>query len=187
MSLISPNNKWLRRGLQISKSAVFQAFLNRAGGALARPAKLVGLLAKAGKKTQKFNTFGEFATGLKQGVLVISQMVTASIKGQYHGLSKKDISLIVAAIIYLVSPIDLVPDAIPMLGLLDDMSLLTWLINKFAKEIDMFTQWQNTQLNEPDLSQMSYKELYELAQEKDLTGRSGMKKAELYQALIHQN
>lgn len=49
---------------------------------------------------------------------------------QSDNVSLKDKAIIVGALGYLISPIDVIPDAIPIAGLTDDLSVLIYVINK---------------------------------------------------------
>lgn len=190
MSIISPNSRLVKYGLQLTKTAIFQTILARAGGIMAHPMKMFDLLKKATQKTKKYNNFSEFSMDMGSHFYTLSEMVKASVKGDYLGLRKADVAMIVAAIIYFISPLDLVPDAIPFIGLLDDISLLTWLINKLSVEMEQFTNWRIAQNSleavptiDIEYEDLTYNELYKEAQAQDITGRSGMKKAELIKAL----
>ncbi|RZK32967.1 MAG: DUF1232 domain-containing protein, partial [Hymenobacter sp.] len=48
-----------------------------------------------------------------------------------------------AVLLYVLNPIDLVPDFIPVLGFLDDLSLVSWFLGKFQVEIERFREWEN--------------------------------------------
>lgn len=50
-------------------------------------------------------------------------------------LSAKDKAKIVAALAYLILPVDLIPDAIPVVGIIDDAAIL-WAIFKLLVVID---------------------------------------------------
>src|SRR5690606_6959912 len=41
-----------------------------------------------------------------------------------------------------LTPIDFVPDFIPVVGLLDDISLLAWFMTSIKEEIDKFADWE---------------------------------------------
>jgi uncharacterized membrane protein YkvA (DUF1232 family) len=43
-------------------------------------------------------------------------------------MSPGSLSMIVSAVVYFVSPFDLIPDSIPVLGLVDDASVLTFVV-----------------------------------------------------------
>lgn len=46
----------------------------------------------------------------------------------------------IGALIYLVSPIDAVPDFIPIAGLADDVSIILFAIGKLANDLSKYTQ-----------------------------------------------
>ena len=49
---------------------------------------------------------------------------------QSDKISVKDKAIIVGALGYLISPVDVVPDAIPIVGLGDDLAVLAYVLNK---------------------------------------------------------
>ena len=49
---------------------------------------------------------------------------------QSDKISVKDKAIIIGALGYLVSPLDVVPDAIPIVGLGDDLTVLIYVLNK---------------------------------------------------------
>ncbi len=49
---------------------------------------------------------------------------------QSDKISVKDKAIIVGALGYLISPLDVVPDAIPIVGLGDDLAVLAYVLNK---------------------------------------------------------
>jgi uncharacterized membrane protein YkvA (DUF1232 family) len=42
----------------------------------------------------------------------------------------------------MVTPIDLVPDFIPIIGFADDLSLMAWFISAFQGELQKFQVWE---------------------------------------------
>lgn len=73
----------------------------------------------------------------------------------YYTLQSKDVSIkdkaiIVGALGYLISPLDALPDAFPIVGLTDDMAVLAYVINKIwvdvpaevrQKAMDKLSEW----------------------------------------------
>lgn len=49
---------------------------------------------------------------------------------QSDKVSLKDKATIIGALGYLISPIDVIPDAIPIAGLTDDLTVLIYVVNK---------------------------------------------------------
>ncbi len=49
---------------------------------------------------------------------------------QSDQVSLKDKTIIIGALGYLISPLDVIPDAVPIAGLTDDLSVLIYVVNK---------------------------------------------------------
>ena len=54
---------------------------------------------------------------------------------QSKEVSYKDKDMIIGALGYLISPLDVLPDAIPIVGLSDDLTVLLFVINKIWVEV----------------------------------------------------
>lgn len=57
-----------------------------------------------------------------------------SIKGKYK-LHPAVLSIIGGGLLYFIIPLDLIPDYLPVVGLLDDLALLSMIINSMQKEL----------------------------------------------------
>ena len=63
-------------------------------------------------------------------------------KGKYP-VNTLDLLLPVLGLIYVISPIDLLPEiAIPVLGVADDLAVLSLALPKLLKEVDPFLLWE---------------------------------------------
>ena len=71
------------------------------------------------------------------------RLVRAYAKGDYRAVSWESMVLIVAALIYLVSPIDLIPDFLPA-GLADDATVILFVVGLVHEELQDFTDWEDT-------------------------------------------
>ena len=54
---------------------------------------------------------------------------------QSKEVSLKDKAIIVGALGYLISPLDVIPDAIPIVGLSEDLTVLMYVINKIWADV----------------------------------------------------
>lgn len=61
----------------------------------------------------------------------------------YRGVARSTIVLIVGGLLYFLSPIDAILDAIPVLGLLDDAVVLGWVLRQVRSELDAFRDWES--------------------------------------------
>lgn len=55
---------------------------------------------------------------------------------QSDRVSKKDKAMIIGALGYMISPLDVMPDAIPIVGLTDDLAVLLYVLKRVWTEID---------------------------------------------------
>lgn len=75
------------------------------------------------------------------------RLVRAWARREYRGVTRGTIALVVGALIYFVSPIDAILDAIPVLGLVDDAAVLAWVFGQVRSELDAFRDWEQKQLS----------------------------------------
>ena len=76
------------------------------------------------------------------------RLVRAWSRRDYRGVTRRTIVLVVAGLLYLVSPIDAIIDAIPVLGFLDDALVLGWVFREVRWELGAFREWESRQLLE---------------------------------------
>lgn len=131
-------------GLSVSKSLLFRLFSQRAEAYLHKPAQALDILDKTMDKLHSYDSINDFGADFKIGIQNLIRMLTASIMGEYRGVSKRNLALSFAVILYFLSPLDLVPDLIPFLGLVDDISLFIWLVTTFQDEYSAFLQWEKS-------------------------------------------
>ena len=73
---------------------------------------------------------------------VLTRLTKAWRNKEYTEVSYVTVFLSVAILLYFVSPIDLMPDFIPIVGGLDDVLLLGFLLKMIDKEIERFLTWE---------------------------------------------
>jgi uncharacterized membrane protein YkvA (DUF1232 family) len=55
-------------------------------------------------------------------------------------VAKETKTTLIIALLYIISPIDLIPDAIPFLGLLDDVLVAGYALRQAAAELERYRQ-----------------------------------------------
>lgn len=55
---------------------------------------------------------------------------------QSDKVSKKDKAMIIGALGYMISPLDVIPDAIPIVGLTDDLTVLIYVLKKVWMDVE---------------------------------------------------
>ncbi|WP_245756057.1 YkvA family protein [Pontibacter chinhatensis] len=79
---------------------------------------------------------------LREVMMTFMRMVRAYMRGDYRDISRKSMLIGVAVLLYLVTPLDIIPDFIPVFGLMDDISLMAWFVDAFSKEITKYREWE---------------------------------------------
>jgi uncharacterized membrane protein YkvA (DUF1232 family) len=100
--------------------------------------KLLGLLEKATRKSVRCY---EFLLAPWESLQTFLRLLRAQLAGRFCAPADS-ILMIVAAVIYFVSPFDLIPDSIPVLGLIDDASVLTCVARSNLTLISNFRKWE---------------------------------------------
>lgn len=75
---------------------------------------------------------------------LLFRMIKDYIKRDYKSISFSSKVIIIFTIIYVISPIDLIPGFIPVLGQLDDISVVIFALKTLKDEIDMYRLWLDT-------------------------------------------
>jgi uncharacterized membrane protein YkvA (DUF1232 family) len=78
------------------------------------------------------------------------RLVRAWARRDYRGVARSTIVLIVGGLLYFLSPIDAILDAIPVLGLLDDAVVLGWVLRQVRSELESFRDWEGQRQLAPD-------------------------------------
>ena len=109
---------------------------------ISSPEKLLGLATKAGTlATNNFASLAKVADSLKTALRLLKSYAV----GEYRDISLQSLGLLVASIIYLVMPVDVLPDFILGLGLTDDAALLAWTLRSIMDDLERFTIWEANQ------------------------------------------
>jgi uncharacterized membrane protein YkvA (DUF1232 family) len=88
---------------------------------------------------------GPGAPGLGDRLRALPRLLAGAVSGRYPHLGRGRLGLLVLAVAYLVSPVDLVPELfLSLLGLTDDALVAMWLGGTFLAETDRFLDWERT-------------------------------------------
>ena len=83
-------------------------------------------------------------TGFAARVASIPRMVRDVFRGDYDGLSRGRLLMMVLAVLYIVSPVDLLPEAILTIpGLADDAAVAAWLVASVLGATSAYRLWEN--------------------------------------------
>jgi len=81
--------------------------------------------------------------GVATRLTSLPRLVRETFRGEYAGTSRRRLLVIVGALLYVVSPIDLVPEMfLPLLGLGDDALVISWIAASLINETESFLRWE---------------------------------------------
>lgn len=99
--------------------------------------KLKQLLPQLGKYLSKNGL-----SSAKDTLLLMKNYLFDISTGKYTDYDLKKLIVIVGAIIYVITPIDLLPDFIPP-GFIDDLSIVAWALKEASAELEKYKTWLN--------------------------------------------
>lgn len=70
-----------------------------------------------------------------------------SIRKKHYRPEIKNLLIPGAVLLYIISPIDIIPDWIPVIGVMDDLALVAFAIPLLIKETERFLIWENNREN----------------------------------------
>jgi uncharacterized membrane protein YkvA (DUF1232 family) len=105
-------------------------------------------MAKTLKRTAAFAALARaLMSGARGGpsiskrLAALPRMLKATAKGEYDGGMR--VAMMAAATAYVISPIDLIPEAfLLVVGLVDDAVMIAWLAGTVLSETERFLNWE---------------------------------------------
>jgi len=78
----------------------------------------------------------------------LPRLLRAARQGTYADLPKSRMTLWVLALVYLISPIDILPDLLPLIGVTDDAGVAIWLLTSVSTAAGLYLRREREQLPE---------------------------------------
>jgi uncharacterized membrane protein YkvA (DUF1232 family) len=81
--------------------------------------------------------------GVGTRLAALPRLVWATLRGRYVGTSRARLVGIAVALLYVISPIDLLPEMfLPFVGLADDAVVISWIAASLINETESFLGWE---------------------------------------------
>ena len=107
---------------------------------LSDPAKIDALLQQFQQSVKELpSSAGEALSRIP----LMASMVKGYVTQEYTAVSPKVVASLVSAFLYLVAKKDLINDSIPLLGLVDDVSVIALAMKINEAELDAYQQWRD--------------------------------------------
>ena len=118
--------------------------VSQASRLLGKPARIVQLVARLLYRLSHIERKEFTLLAFRERFQVLARLLSAYTRGQYRSIPMRTIVSVVAAVVYFLNPVDLIPDALLGLGLTDDIAVLTWVYQNATTEIKLFLQWEQS-------------------------------------------
>ena len=129
-------------GQRIADGSLFAELKKRAAEYLRDPQKLSALAVEASRKAASTGQHGPLKD-VWNSLMAFFRLIRAAVSGEYTEVPWHSLVLIVAGVLYFLTPIDLIPDFIIGLGYLDDVAVIGWVMKTVQSDVDAFLMWES--------------------------------------------
>lgn len=102
-------------------------------------AKLSGVIEEA---VAKMEAHSEALQGILADLKLIFRLARAWARREYREVSKQSLVILIGALVYFLMPFDAIPDMIPGIGLMDDVTVVGMALAATRSEIEKFRAWE---------------------------------------------
>ncbi|MDF5756068.1 YkvA family protein [Spongiactinospora sp. TRM90649] len=79
----------------------------------------------------------------------VPRLVGSVLRGTYPGMAKGKLAMMGLGVVYMISPIDVIPDFLLLIGVADDFGVFLWLMTSLLGESGRFVDWERTRHGVP--------------------------------------
>ena len=128
----------------MSQSAIFRRVALIAQSYGNDPKRLRSLLIEAREKINLIPR-GPYAETWPY-LMAMIRLLAAYCQGEYDDVSAHNLEIIVAALVYFVSPFDVIPDSVPIFGHLDDALVVRLALKSVSSDLDTYMAWETARV-----------------------------------------
>lgn len=121
----------------------FKKALRQARALINESEKLNQLLNDA---SQKAKNYKQKIDDVWEETMDLIELIKAYTKGEYRNIPWKAIIYALAAIVYFVNPLDMIPDFIFGIGFLDDATVIAFVANAIREELKRFKESKSAEI-----------------------------------------
>jgi uncharacterized membrane protein YkvA (DUF1232 family) len=79
-------------------------------------------------------------------LMAMIRLVRSYHRAEYRDIAKQNLQIIIAALLYFVSPFDVIPDWVPVLGHIDDAFVISLALKSVRADLDTFMAWETARI-----------------------------------------
>jgi uncharacterized membrane protein YkvA (DUF1232 family) len=104
------------------------------------------MMSKAGRAAAAYRAYKDVSKpgspGIMARIRAMPRMVGGAVRGEYRDLGKSKLALMGLGIVYIISPFDVIPDFLPLIGVTDDFGVFVWLMTSLLGESGRYLDWE---------------------------------------------
>ena len=121
---------------------LYHRILDRAKGIVKNNDRLKSLLISVAEKLSKIGDKSDESRGFVAQLKLLIRMIRAHLNGAYRAFAPMTLIMFAFALVYFITPIDLIPDFVPVLGFTDDIAVALMIMRRFSEDIAEYRQWE---------------------------------------------
>ncbi len=104
--------------------------------------QLVKLVARRGQVAQSLEAVPRRMHRVANQTQLVLELIDDFVEGRYRRVSWTSMAVLAGAVLYTVSPTDVVPDVLPFLGALDDLAVLAIAMRVVRKDLEAYARFK---------------------------------------------
>ncbi|WP_241661425.1 YkvA family protein [Thermomonospora catenispora] len=82
------------------------------------------------------------APGLRERIEAVPGLLRDTVRGDYPGLGHRRLALLLLALVYVISPVDVLPEVLPLIGVADDLGVAMWAATTLIAAAGEYLHWR---------------------------------------------
>lgn len=103
--------------------------------------RITELISKVREKIENNEIFADVLDNIRTSI----EMIVDWKNGEYTSLSKNTVIIVIIGFLYLLDPLDIVPDFLKK-GFLDDIIVIIYLLKRIKSELNLYREWKKNQI-----------------------------------------
>ncbi|MCY4214295.1 MAG: YkvA family protein [Gammaproteobacteria bacterium] len=124
---------------------LFDRYRRRAAKLARSPEQLRSMLGAAAAKADGAARFSAKFAAVRCELNAFISLLRAWTSGDYRAVSTSAVITVAAAVLYFLAPLDLLPDFILGMGLIDDVAVIGYVLGAVREEVAAFERWRGEQ------------------------------------------